>query len=175
MRRQFYRLSIVPGIVYSIVVAGTSAALADDRSPLNMRRQIAATNVIAGSGSHNSRRLPRPLPQARASGGDSDDNALLIERPHSVEKSAKYLADDDASLHQVSHNFARWLKHFGNPVVCDMVFCHTSCQDYDDSCPSFKRSVGELLFAQSTGCTMPQSQSPSVHSVLERLDSCCRK
>lgn len=172
MRRQFYRLSIISGIV----AAGTSASLADDHSWSHLRQQIAATEMNnTDTGLHDSRRLPRPLPTASGTGGDSDGNALLIERPHSVENSVKYLADDDASLHQVSHNLVRWLKHFGSPVVCDMVFCHTSCQDYDDSCPSFKRSVAELLFAQSTGCVMPQSPSQSVNSLLERLDSCCNK
>jgi hypothetical protein len=58
----------------------------------------------------------------------------------------------------VEKSFNRWLKHFKNPPVCEMVFCHGSCADYDDSCPSFKHHLLSFL-DEDNGCSKSTGQS----------------
>jgi len=103
---------------------------------------------------HYRRRLPRfnATPQTPDTAVDSSEYAMQ---------------------HQVSASLRRWLKHFGNPVVCNMIFCHTSCADYDDSCPSFGRPLLENMLDDYSGCmSQPRALTPRSQVVLPP-DSCC--
>jgi hypothetical protein len=64
--------------------------------------------------------------------------------------------------YSVESSFLRWLKHYKNPVVCDMIFCHGSCANYDDSCPSFRHHLLSFLDEESS-CNSnfgPNSEKP---------------
>ena len=77
---------------------------------------------------------------------------------------------------QVLASVRRWQKHFGNPVICNMIFCHGSCADYDDSCPSFKHSLLENLLEENVGCNLQPRAAEGVGNSREQgkgADACC--
>ena len=63
--------------------------------------------------------------------------------------------DDGAVPFSTLIGLRRWLRNYGSPVVCEMIFCHSSCSAYDDGCPSFKQSLLANLLGQGSGCSAP--------------------
>ena len=79
--------------------------------------------------------------------GDVDESYIL---PRSNNSQLPVVPDANSPPYTVETSFRRWLKHYKNPVVCDMIFCHGSCADYDDSCPSFRHHVLTILDEESS-------------------------
>jgi hypothetical protein len=182
MYKRFWHLFIAAGTACGVIATNGFASFADDSPVMRLRRQVAITNASLDVYLHSQRRLPRPAPSIISTPSTSpgpstqavsDENSLLIERPSS--SLAQDTFQPSSSLYQVSHSVARWLKHYGHPVICNMMFCNGSCQNFDDGCPSFSRPIAEFLYADTSGCAMPSSPIGAACSANEQGESCCPK
>jgi hypothetical protein len=91
-------------------------------------------------GEEGSLRIPRPVPienapQLQPMGQGQRENSSRNEA---------WATESAPDYPQVLTAFSRWQQHFAKPVVCNMIFCHSSCADYDDSCPSFQPPIIHL-------------------------------
>jgi hypothetical protein len=84
-----------------------------------------------------------------SSTGSIDEN-YVVPRLQDTRSLIETPAAATQQPYSIESSFLRWLKHFKNPVVCDMIFCHGSCANYDDSCPSFRHHL--LSFLDQAGC-----------------------
>ncbi len=111
--------------------------------------------------SSKNRRIARPAISA---------DATALPRPAAYGTAAPH----DPALFQVSAGLHRWLQNFGSPVICNMIFCHGSCADFDDSCPSFKRPLLEAMLDAERGCNMQSPASASAVSCSENSSASAR-
>jgi hypothetical protein len=90
----------------------------------------------------------------------SIDENYVVPRSPNTRPLIETPTDATQPPYSVESSFLRWLKHYKNPVVCDMIFCHGSCANYDDSCPSFRHHL--LSFLDEASCNSnvgPNSES----------------